>query len=121
MDKGHCDQDRTHLVNATMGYEIPRVRQSGLERAGLELAGLGHPHHAVRAVAQHHHGLDNALNGQIGQRPNQVSDDVYGAKTLDSYLNGAAFAAPAPGTSATCSTAASKGRGPGRSTWRCRE
>jgi len=43
-------------------------------------------------------GVDNALNGQIGQRPNQVSDDVYGAKTLGSYLNRAAFASPAPGT-----------------------
>lgn len=27
-----------------------------------------------------------------------MSDDVYGAKTLDSYLNRAAFASPAPGT-----------------------
>ena len=43
-------------------------------------------------------GVDNALNGQICQRPNQVSDDVYGAKTLNSYLNRAAFASPAPGT-----------------------
>src|SRR5205814_1491421 len=32
------------------------------------------------------------------QRVNQVSDDVYGAKTLNSYLNRAAFAQPAPGT-----------------------
>ena len=43
-------------------------------------------------------GADNALNGQLQQRPNQVSDDVYGAKTLNSYLNRAAFASPAPGT-----------------------
>ena len=27
-----------------------------------------------------------------------MSDDVYGAKTLNSYLNRAAFASPAPGT-----------------------
>jgi hypothetical protein len=43
-------------------------------------------------------GTDNALNGQIGQRPNKVSDDVYGPKTLTNYLDRAAFAAPAPGT-----------------------
>jgi hypothetical protein len=32
------------------------------------------------------------------QRVNQVSDDVYGARTLGSYLNRAAFALPALGT-----------------------
>ena len=42
-------------------------------------------------------GVDRAFNGQANQRPNQVSDDVYGAKTLDSYLNRAAFALPANG------------------------
>ena len=36
--------------------------------------------------------------GILGQRANKVSDDVYGAKTLGSYLNRAAFAFPAPRT-----------------------
>jgi hypothetical protein len=45
-------------------------------------------------------GSDRALNGQRfqEQRVTQVSDDVYGEKTLNSYLNRAAFAQPAPGT-----------------------
>ena len=45
-------------------------------------------------------GTDRALNGQRfqEQRVNQVSDDVYGAKTLNAYLNRAAFAQPALGT-----------------------
>jgi hypothetical protein len=43
-------------------------------------------------------GRDAAFNGQANQRVNQVSDDVYGAKTLESYLNRAAFAQPANGT-----------------------
>ena len=43
-------------------------------------------------------GRDNAFNGVSAQRVNQVSDDVYGAKTLDSYLNAAAFAQPDSGT-----------------------
>jgi hypothetical protein len=43
-------------------------------------------------------GQDNSGNGINSQRPNQVSDDVYGAKTLVSYLNRAAYAQPAPGT-----------------------
>ena len=45
-------------------------------------------------------GRDNAFNGQAPerQRVDQISDDVYGPKTLESYLNRAAFAQPAPGT-----------------------
>ena len=98
MDKGHCDQDRTHLVNATAGYQVPefdntalRIIASNWRVSGILSTRSGQWLNIIT-------GLDNALNGQIGQRPNQVSDDVYGAKTLDSYLNRAAFAAPAPGT-----------------------
>jgi len=43
-------------------------------------------------------GQDNSGNGLNAQRPNQMSDDVYGAKTAVAYLNRAAFAQPAPGT-----------------------
>ena len=46
-------------------------------------------------------GRDNAFNGQANQRPDQISDDVYGAKTLESYLNRAAFAQPATGAFGT--------------------
>jgi hypothetical protein len=41
---------------------------------------------------------DVSGTGILQQRVNQVSDDVYGAKTLLNYLNRAAFALPAPGT-----------------------
>ena len=46
-------------------------------------------------------GRDNAFNGQANQRVDQISDDVYGEKTLTSYLNRAAFAQPANGTFGT--------------------
>jgi hypothetical protein len=39
----------------------------------------------------------NGLGGTGGLRVNQISDDVYGPKTLTSYLNRAAFEQPAPG------------------------
>jgi hypothetical protein len=39
----------------------------------------------------------NGLGGTGGLRVNQISDDVYGDKTLTSYLNRAAFEQPAPG------------------------
>ena len=41
---------------------------------------------------------DIAGNGIINQRLNQVSDDVYGDKSLTNYFNLAAFAYPAAGT-----------------------
>ena len=41
---------------------------------------------------------DTAGTGISGQRLDQVLEDPYGAKTLDAYLNRAAFAQPAPGT-----------------------
>ena len=45
-------------------------------------------------------GSDRALNGQRfqEQRVNQVSDDVYGDRRSNTYLNRAAFAQPALGT-----------------------
>jgi hypothetical protein len=98
MDKGHCDQDRTHLVNASVGYMTPEVGNSvataivsNWRVSGILSARSGAWMNIIT-------GVDNALNGQIGQRPNKVSDDFYGAKTLNSYLNRAAFASPAPGT-----------------------
>jgi hypothetical protein len=98
MDKGHCDQDRTQLANATAGYMIPALSNrvlnavaSNWRLSGILSARSGQWLNIIT-------GVDNALNGQIGQRPNLVSDDVYGAKTLTSYLNRAAFASPAPGT-----------------------
>ncbi len=58
-------------------------------------------------------GTDRALNGQRfqEQRVNQVSDDVYGAKTLASYLNRAAFVQPALGTFGDHERASIKGPG----------
>jgi hypothetical protein len=42
-------------------------------------------------------GRDNAVNGIANQRVDQVSNDIYGAKTLNNFLNPAAFARPAAG------------------------
>jgi hypothetical protein len=53
-DHGHCDQDRTHLANVTVGAQTPQVASPVLRVAS---------------------------NGQSNQRVDQMSDDVYGAKT----------------------------------------
>ena len=117
MDEGHCDQDRKHVANGTMGYQTPQFGgPMGIVASNWRVSGiLGIRSGAWLNITT---GLDNALNGQIGQRPNKVSDDVYGAKTLDSYLNRAAFAAPAPGTFGDLEYRAVEGPGTGQSTWR---
>jgi hypothetical protein len=98
MDKGHCDQDRKHLANVTAGFQTPDFnnRLLDLVASNWRLTGIA----SIRSGTWLNitTGVDNALNGQLQQRPNQVSDDVYGARTLNSYLNRAAFASPAPGT-----------------------
>ena len=98
MDKGHCDQDRTHLANVTAGYQTPelgnkalRILASNWRVSGIYTARSGQWINITT-------GADNALNGQLQQRPNKLSDDVYGPKTLTNYLNRAAFGIPAPGT-----------------------
>ena len=98
MDKGHCDQDRTHLANITAGYQTPelgnkvlRVLASNWRVTGIYSARSGQWINITT-------GADNALNGQLQQRPNKLSDDFYGPKTLNNYLNRAAFGIPAPGT-----------------------
>ena len=98
MDKGHCDQDRTHLVNGTVGYLVPEFSNTALRVVASNWRVSGILAMQSGQWLNITTGLDNALNGQIDQRPNQVSDDVYGAKTVNSFLNRAAFAQPAPGT-----------------------
>jgi hypothetical protein len=98
MDKGHCDQDRTHLFNATVGYMTPEFSNAALRLAASNwrLSGILSARSGswLNVVT----GLDNALNGLTLQRPNKLSDDVYGPKTLNNYLDRAAFGQPAPGT-----------------------
>jgi hypothetical protein len=96
-DRGNCRQSKTHIGNLTLGYQTPqfagralRILTSDWRVSGILSASSGTWLTVIT-------GRDTALNGQLNQRVNQVSDDVYGAKTLDSYLNRAAFSEPVPG------------------------
>jgi hypothetical protein len=96
-DRGHCTQDRTHIVNFTMGYETPTVGGVlGVLASHWRVSGILNANSGswLNIIT----GQDNAGNGINNQRPNKVSDDVYGAKTLQAFLNVNAFAQPAPGT-----------------------
>ena len=99
-DRGHCDQDRTHLSNLTVAYQTPDLGNAVLNAVAgrWRLSGIFNGRSGSWLTVTT--GTDRALNGQRfqEQRVNQVSDDVYGAKTLNNYLNRAAFEQPALGT-----------------------
>jgi hypothetical protein len=65
------------------------------------LAGVRDPQHPIRSPSQHPERARQRVQRQANQRVDQISDDVYGEKTLTNFLNRAAFAQPAPGAFGT--------------------
>ena len=97
-DRGSCGTtDQRHVANMSVVYQI-----DGADGGALSVLTRDWQVSAIVAARSGRHfdvttGVDNALNGQSGQRPNQISDDVY-VKDGVRWLNPAAFQAPAPGT-----------------------
>src|SRR5439155_2980866 len=88
--------DQTQLANFTIGYLTPafsgaalRTLLSNWQVSGIVSTRSGDWFSVTTGVT--------GFNG-LATRVDKVSDDVYGKKTLSSYLNRAAFAQPAPGT-----------------------
>ena len=96
-DRGHCIQDRTHIGSLTAGARSPRFASSALRALASDWRVSGIMSAVSGAWLNIITGRDNALTGIQQQRVDQVSDDVYGEKSLASYLNPAAFAQPAAG------------------------
>ncbi len=101
-DAGHCAQDRTHLSNITMGYVTPQLDNAALRALASDwrLSGVLSMRSGqwLNIVVSGDPAGTGIHRQATGQRPNRVSDDVYGEKTLETYLNRAAWVAPAPGT-----------------------
>jgi hypothetical protein len=97
-DRGNCRQNRTHIGNVTLAYQTPRFASPVLRALAADWRVSGIFSASSGAWITVITGRDTALNGQNAQRVNQIGDDVYGAKALDSFLNRAAFAEPASGT-----------------------
>ena len=98
-DRGHCPQDRTHIANFTVGAQTPQF-DAALLRALVSdwrVSGILNARSGSWLTVTTGQNSFNGLGGTAGLRVNQVSDDVYGAKTLTSYLNRAAFEQPAAG------------------------
>jgi hypothetical protein len=97
-DRGNCTQNRTHIANVSVGAETPafanaalRALVSGWRASGIFSARSGSWLTVTTST-------DVAATGIAAQRVDQVLEDPYADKTLNTYLNRAAFAMPAPGT-----------------------
>jgi hypothetical protein len=96
-DRGHCDQDRTHLGSLTVGAQTPRFESAALRAVASDWRVSGILAAQSGAWLNIITGQDTAFTGIAQQRVDQLSDDVYGEKSLARYLNPAAFARPTPG------------------------
>lgn len=97
-DRGSCgNSDRRHVVNVSTVYQTPRLSKGAFGvllsdwQVSAIVNGSTGGHFSVTT------GVDNALSGQGGQRPNQLLDNVY-AQNGYQWLNAAAFASPDPGS-----------------------
>ncbi len=97
-DAGPCVQDRRHMGTLTVGYLTPEVDAAALRAvvsnwrlSGIVSARTGDRINIIDL-------RDNAKTGIRNQRPNQVKDDLYGAKTLTNYFDRDAFSQAAIGT-----------------------
>jgi hypothetical protein len=97
-DRAHCDSDRRHVVNISFVARTPKFsnRAMSLLVTGWQLSGIVRRQSGNRSTVVT--GQDNALTGIGGQRAVQVLPDPYAARTVDAYLNRAAFAFPTAGT-----------------------
>jgi hypothetical protein len=107
LDVGNCSQDRRNLFNLTVVARMPKLsnRILNLTASGWSLSTI----YAYRAGAPLSiaSGLDQALLGFTGERPNQVLPNTAVAHPLSAcanitpcvtWLSAAAFAQPALGT-----------------------
>ena len=97
-DRGNCGNDRSHIGNLSVGAQTPRFANTALRVVASDWRVSGILSARSGGWMSITTARDIAGTGIINQRLNQVSDDVYGARTLTSYLNPAAFAYPAAGT-----------------------
>jgi hypothetical protein len=103
-DAGYCDQDRKHLGSLSAAYETPEVgnRVVRVLASHWRLSGVVSARSGSRLNITS--GVDRALIGSHSsvQRPDQLSDDIYGpgkdasdlapGERIDNYFNRAAFA-----------------------------
>jgi len=99
LDYGPCNQDRRHIFALSGTIQSPDFDNGAMRMlvSGWRLSGSYRASSGSRLTVTS--GLDRALTGNPGlQRADQVLDEPYGARTLNQWLNPAAFAQPALGS-----------------------
>jgi len=101
LDYSACDSDRRHVVNTSVVWLSPALSNKALDAVfgDWQIAPLvrwqsGSPYSVTT-------GVDNALSGMGNQRAVQVSDDIYGDRSVNNYLDINAFTSPQAGTYST--------------------
>lgn len=101
LDYSACDSDRRHVLNVSGVVYAPKFGDKTLQAifGDWQIAPLvrwqsGSPFSVTT-------GVDNALSGTGNQKAVQLTDNIYGDKTPNNYLNINAFGSPAPGTYST--------------------
>jgi hypothetical protein len=98
-ERGNCPTDQRQVVNLSVVAQTPRFsgRALRLIASNWQISPIMKLRTGQFLTVTT--GVDNALNGALNQRPNQVLASVYMPnKSISGWLNPAAFAAPAPGT-----------------------
>jgi hypothetical protein len=97
-DRGNCGNNRRQIGNVSVGAQTPTFDNAALRliASGWRVSGIFSARSGAWLTVTT--ARDIAGTGIVGQRLNQVSDDVYGDKSLTNYFNVAAFAYPAAGT-----------------------
>ena len=99
-DRGQCGNAPKHIFNVTASAETPQFANTALRMiaSGWRLSGI------FRASSGDYLTITSgqqSFSGFQNQRANQVLDDPYGEKTLNNWLNPAAFARPGIGEDGT--------------------
>ena len=98
LDRGNCDSDVRHVINVSLIAQSPKFSNHALNviASNWRLSTIFRANTGNYSTVTT--GVDNALTGIAGQRPNQITADVYGTRAVNNYLVKAAFASPATGT-----------------------
>jgi hypothetical protein len=99
-DAGNCGENRTHIGNITVGYLTPELGNAALSAvlSNWRIAGILNARSGRWLTVDMGPRVDVRGNGIRNQRVNQISNNIYGDKSLARYLNRDAFERPAPGT-----------------------
>jgi hypothetical protein len=98
LDYSYCAADRRHVINLSIVAGVP-VFGNRIVRAALgnwQFSPIVRYQSGNRSSVTT--GVDNAFSGMGGQRAVQVLDDPYGDRSVNNYINRAAFTSPAAGT-----------------------